>query len=547
MLSFGVSLADQISGPAKDAKASLSSLGEMLESMASPAGLAAVALGLVTIATVAVTGALYEGAGIALEASEAYGKLADQLGALAGGEAGGGEIVANLDALSRKLPETRAQLGEWAKTLLASGVHVDELDEKLTSMAGAQALMGDSGVAAFEKLSKKIQLASESGQGLKIPLKGLGSLYDMGLKVADVAAKMGISEAQLTAQMKAGTVDAAKFGYALDDALDDKAAEALAGQLESLPTQIAKAKANFTELFEGVDTSGFLHALTSITGMFDQSSTSGQVLKWVVTTIFNSLFSLGQKVLPYVHLFLLKLINAGLRMYIIFKPVIKHFKDLWDQIDAGGDSISLMDIFVETLVGGAMMAAAMAESVATLVGWVIGLTDAVSAAYTAITDWLSGIVKSVKEFFNGDQGSSMGGSLVDGLVSGITANAGKVIAAMTDLAKSALGSAKKTLGISSPSKAMIEMGGFMGEGMAIGVSGAANDVEAAVGGVATQAMAAVPAGGGAATGGGGGVTVNIEAGAIVINGAGSASELTEQAAALMFERIALSQGLGNAA
>jgi len=62
---------------------------------------------------------------------------------------------------------------------------------------------------------------------------------------------------------------------------------------------------------------------------------------------------------------------------------------------------------------------------------------------------------------------------------------------------------------------------------------------------AVDAAASVPMGGGAGASGGGGVNVTIEAGAIVIQGGASASvvELTEQAVALIFERIASQQGL----
>lgn len=548
MLEWGVSLTDMVSGPAKNAESSLSNLASGFESLADPAVAAGVALGLATAAVGALSAALYEGAKIAISASDAYGDMVTQLGDLAGGgDALGASIVSSLDELSARLPKTRTQLADWAQELLAAGLPADELNDSLTAMASAEALMGKNGKQAADQvgnLMRKVLEAEQTTGKLKLADKQLAELAKTGVNVSDVADAMGESTEQLRNQLKAGTADAAKFGDALQSALVKKGAGALAGNLTDLPVQIDKAKESFTQLFEGVDTSGFLGSLTQISGMMDQSTTSGRALKWVVTTVFNTLFSLGQKVLPYVHLFLLKMINAGLRIYIIFKPVIKHFKDLWSQIDAGKGSIDLMDIFVDTLVGGAMMAAFFADNLITVVGWVISLSNAVTDAAESIGKWLGDTYKSIRSFFSSDEGSTLGGNLVDGLVAGITGNSSKVIAQMTALAKAALGAAKKTLGVASDAKEGIKIGGHLASGLATGIDRGVPEVEASASAMGQAAVDATPASPRSSGGNGGGLTINVMPGAVVIQGAGDVLKLTEEALALLLERLALSQGLG---
>ena len=137
---------------------------------------------------------------------------------------------------------------------------------------------------------------------------------------------------------------------------------------------------------------------------------------------------------------------------------------------------------------------------------------------------------------------------IAGLVAGIQAGAAQVVGAVKGLASQATTAFKGALGIASPSKVMMEMGGYMGDGVAMGLDDSGGDVASSATGLATTAVDAVasaPAPGAPAGGAGGGLTVNIEPGAIVIQGGASASvvDLTEQAIAQIFERIASQQAV----
>jgi len=148
------------------------------------------------------------------------------------------------------------------------------------------------------------------------------------------------------------------------------------------------------------------------------------------------------------------------------------------------------------------------------------------------------------------------GNFISGLVSGITGGVGMVVDAIKGLASSALGAFKGILGIASPSRVMLQMGGYTAEGFAGGMDAGAADVAASASSLAAtpiQAAEAAPAPraqaatGGARSGGGG----SIEVGGvqITINGVAGAESILERLPAALadaFEQIAESMGINPA-
>jgi predicted nicotinamide N-methyase len=99
---------------------------------------------------------------------------------------------------------------------------------------------------------------------------------------------------------------------------------------------------------------------------------------------------------------------------------------------------------------------------------------------------------------------------------------------------------------------MMGIGDNVSQGLAVGITGGEGDVEDAAKGAGMAAIAGV--GAGAAQAGSGGapragtngkrLEVKVEAGAVVIHGAGGdVMALTEEALALLLERVALKAGL----
>lgn len=527
-----IKLNDQVSAPAKKASDSVKGLADQMTGLqGETSGLSSVfaelggPLGMVVAgvgaAALAFGGLVVAGASLALEQNQLRNQLLATFSALGGGPAAGKATLGMLDELSDKLPQSREQLAGWTKQFMALGVTgTEQLTRLNTAAASAQAIMGDPSAAdAFTNLEKKIRLAAESGQALKIPVKGLGSLAETGLTVNDIAAKMGVSAKTLGAQLKAGSVDATKFGNALQDALIEKGKGPLDKMGASFTTQLTKLKENFFKLFEGIDPGPFLDAMKDLLGVFSQMNPSGQALKAGIGGFFNGLFSIASKVLPVIKQIFLQLVIWGLKAYIAAKPLVAKFKEWLPVLAPIWTALKTIGVVVGTI------AAVAVASVASIV-----------AAFTALGGvvlWLTG--KAIE----------LGSEFVDGLVNGIKSGATAVVDAVKGLASGAVDAFKGALGIHSPSKVMMQLGAHASTGAAQGIAGGAPDVHAASGDLAKATQKGFTGGGGAAAGGSsGGVTVNVQPGAIQIDGAGkSASDITEEMISLIFERVALAQGL----
>jgi phage-related protein len=531
-------LTDSIAGMAKMLDLVVPGLGEAAAVVIQIAG------GLVGI----TVGLIKSGADFAIASTQAKTQMLAMFDALGNGKITGEEVDDMLDGLSAKLGQTKDVMVPLVKEFAAMGITSKDALEKMTTAAlSAKALVGgaDSGAQAFEKLSKKIQLASETGQGLKIPLKGLGSLAEMGLTVDDVAKKMGVSAAELAGQLKAGTANATKFGDALQDALIEKGA----GPLEKMGLGLANLKSMFQQyigdMFEDMskDIEPFMTEVKSLFSIFDsKSKPSGDALKQGIGAFFKQVFAAATKVVPMVKHFLLDIIIYGLKAYIAIKPIIGAIKEfassaegaktisfvlssLWEVLKVVGTSI----LVVVGLMG-AMWAAMIAVSVAvwTAVGAFLGF---VSEAGGALAGWVSSAATAAYDF-------------IAGLVGGIGKGAGQVVDAVKDLASSATDSFKSALGIHSPSKVMMGLGVSTGAGVAEGIDSTADDVHGASSGLANAAVKGVSDGSDAPTSNSGpkaGANITVQ---VTIDGAGkSAQEITEAMVASVFERYALAAGV----
>ena len=95
-----------------------------------------------------------------------------------------------------------------------------------------------------------------------------------------------------------------------------------------------------------------------------------------------------------------------------------------------------------------------------------------------------------------------GSNLVEGLINGIKSGLGALRDAITGMGASTVGWLKETLGIHSPSRVFMQLGGYVGEGFAGGIAGSSDRVTSAAGDMSDAALAGVRAAGSRSASGG---------------------------------------------
>lgn len=108
------------------------------------------------------------------------------------------------------------------------------------------------------------------------------------------------------------------------------------------------------------------------------------------------------------------------------------------------------------------------------------LTAFASNIFNAVKSAIFSAVESIRSKFA--EAASIGANLVTGLWNGISGKIGWIKSKITGFCSSALGSIKSFFGINSPSRVMMEVGGFMAEGLGIGFDDGYKDVSKKING-----------------------------------------------------------------
>jgi hypothetical protein len=545
-LNFVLGITDKITAPAKkmggaigDLSKNLTGLGGITDALdAALPGLGevlgtvgGVALGI----GAAVVGLLAAGAAFALSAQNFKDDALNSLTAVTGTAEAAAATYDQLQRISDTISLSQAKVNEIGTSLLLAGVKQGEqLEASVRAVADLQTVAG---AQAASKLTAIISKAAQTGKFTIDPKKLVGT----GVKVADlyaeIAQRTGKGVKQVEAQIKAGTLAADVGIDALNAVVNKKLGGAAAKQLLDLDVQFTKFKDNLRRLFENVNVQPFLEALHEVLAIFDGTSESGKALKYLITTVFDSLFKAAAKVLPYVRYALLALVIGALKVYIALKPAIAAIKKMFDGGGGGDATKKTIDFIVGQL-----------EVTAIVIGYVIAATigwyNAVYKTFAAIGDAVGAMIawgKQVIAVISGlfAEGESIASNFIDGLIGGITGGVGRVVDAVKGLGSSAMGAIKGVLGIASPSKEMAKLGGHTAAGFAQGVNAGAGDAQGAMTDMVTPpAPSAAP---GPYSSGKGGGTYNIE-----INLSGGATQkdadMVASALAQVLEQLGLEQG-----
>jgi hypothetical protein len=435
-----------------------------------PAPILAIATALVALsaATVAATAALLR-YGIAqadarrseLLRLEGLTTLRNRFGVAAGSAA---ELQTSIDRVSAGIALGRGEVGTYAQQLYRAGLRGEELTVALRAVGTAAVVQGERGARRIAGLAVSARLAGRSVRGV----------------ADDVERRLG--------------------GIARRHLL-------------SLDVQSRKLHESFAAIFSGLNIERFLEGLHSVTELFSQNTASGRALKTIAEAVFQPMIDAITTLFPIGRRFFQGMVIGALLFVIAVQRVGRALDRLFGGSSILGDVDALQIALwagVAAFAAMAVIGVALAGTFAGLAGTIAVLVGPMLAAVVAIGGLISAGVRLVS-WFQAQDWTGLGRSLVDGLVAGIRGSASRVVQAVQGLAGSARQALTQALGIASPSRVFAALGRQIPAGLAQGVTRGA---PIAAGAVDEMADGTVPSSRGS------GSSVAISIGDIHINAAG---------------------------
>ena len=212
-------------------------------------------------------------------------------------------------------------------------------------------------------------------------------------------------------------------------------------------------------------------AWTVIKGVVSQAM---NIIKTVIAAAWSVIKAVTSAAMGYLKGQISASLNAWKALFSAAWSAIKSL--VASQIAAVRSAVSSGMSAVTSAVSSAWSAVRSATSSA----WA-SIKSAVSSGVSGAVSFIAGLPGRAVSAL-GSVGSllySAGADLVRGFLNGISSMVGEVASRAASMAASAVSAAKGALGIQSPSRAFIEIGQFVGKGLAIGLQGSAAQVAAA--------------------------------------------------------------------
>jgi hypothetical protein len=527
-----------------DAKGAVQGFTDSLASAATALDMIEPGLGQVVSAIIKVGGAFAAvtagvvqwGIETALEVNAVNASLEALFETFGEGAGAGKKTLDMLDDVAKDLPQSREELAKWTSEIQKMGVtDLSQIKHQLLATASAQALH----ITGYEKLAKKIHMAMEGSNKLKLSEQKLGAAIGPAMSAA-VAQKLGLTLTQLEAKLKAGTVNATEFGNALDEALIEKGAGPLDKMWLKTGTIVAKIKESFRELFGSIDTKPITDAMRVFLSLFEKGKPSAEGMRATITDVFNDIAKVIGWAITEGTVKFLELEVAVLEVKIAVQPLTTAVKELiaaFDALpsddDASGWQATLMGIKLA------------AEGLAVVLQPIIDGLKLVNALSHIGESKPIGFVSLDRAAPVADA-KATGVDMGKGLVNGMDSMTGNVRAAGQKLGEAAADGVKVGAGAHSPSVKAMEIGDYISQGLAIGMvqssapSDAGRQVSTnALGSMLGQSVTSPPAN----QNGGGGVNIS----GLVINinaphGVTDAAGLSASSLVLAIEKFQLASG-----
>lgn len=455
------------------------SVGESLAGLATK--LAAGAVTLAVTATLALTAALVAGsvafgAWIIHAADGARSARLLRDAAMGGNAQWGQNFGDQVEALGRKVPQSRAELDKLGKSLAAQRIGGQIWVDTINAVAQASAALGDSAGSKLEefvtrgRLLQRFRLNPQELLGTGVDFKEVATALAGALHTGVDAAQKALFE---------GRVKLSDGAAALRAAVEKKFGAINLRQLISLDVLAKKFGETLDDITKGVNLEPLLTSLKEIADMFSLSSVTGNALKQIVSVFGNDLVGSFKSGTPLMKRFIYGAIMGAQDLTIAYLRVRNAIRDALPK-GAALDAIKVgfYALGVAAVVAGVSVAFAVAP--------ILAAGAAFAALPLAITAAIVSVGLAVNAFMGTDW-EYLGRNIIDGIKSGLDAGWTSLKNAVKGLATSIKDEFKLHLGIHSPSKVFAEFGENTTAGFQQGIEAGSGDAQASV-----NAMVAPP-------------------------------------------------------
>lgn len=197
------------------------------------------------------------------------------------------------------------------------------------------------------------------------------------------------------------------------------------------------------------------------------------LLPMVINTIIKALPQIIVALVKAIPTLVRALVSALIALCNMFMEPGKMFmRWLWNGIKSKTATVATnVSTFAKSLPG--KIKAGIGSLVSIAANWIAGMANTVKAKMSSLASSVVGWAKKIPQKIKNGLGSlaSVGKNFIAGLWNGIKAKFDSVVGKVKALAAKLPKAVKKVLGIASPSKVMMEIGGFVTEGLAEGIEG----------------------------------------------------------------------------
>lgn len=433
---------------------------------------------------------------------------------LLGGEAAAAALYEKALDLSDKSGLSKEAVVAKLQKQISAGVSEADALKEINAIAAATLGLGEGKASKIDSLLTKIAATD------KVSSRVFDSLGVAGLAADDLYAKLGQTTGktrqELEALAKAGKLSSAEVSAAIEAVIEDKFGKLRDKAGQTIPRILGDIQDEFARLFDKVTgTEGAGKFKTMLSGFSEMLTTGPQAekLRSAFNELFGNLFGLiGDSVdmgtageivdgiASGIHRIgeFIKDITPGVSGF--FKGFAKGFEQFMPALGALPRLLMTITGGVGGLGGLFEMAGKglayflgflllLAEGFAFFGGMLLTIVGVVASAVAAVLGLIGSLVSTISGYWDdlkasvsglgpdlGGAASGAGGAIIDGFVSGIDSKAGAVAEAVVRAAGNAIAAAKRILGIASPSRVFAEIGDYTGQGFALGIDGAANDV-----------------------------------------------------------------------